>query len=149
MTDMPSQAYRYYLRHFKNDDEYISGNGTDIVSLNNNVIRLTPTSNQSTALFNEFVERVNPSVRKASNYKNNNTGTFGDGNIPIQNVSLYQGVENGMFKIAPIEQFNDSTDVYPVRNIRKAFSAPIKNIDVSFDLNNTYPNSTGINYRTR
>lgn len=140
-NSLPSQLFRYAKRHNLfglNEDKHISqeskemvgGKGTDIISLDNNVIRLSPESKQSSALFNEFVETQNPSIYRASDYKQGNVSTFGDSNIPTKNVSLFQGVEDGKFKIGNIEDFKDDTYVYPVRNIKKQYSAPIKRISV-------------------
>lgn len=38
-----------------------------------------------------------------------------DSNTPLRNVSLFQGVENGTYKIAPLSNFVDTTYVIPVR----------------------------------
>lgn len=129
-----SQLYRWYDRKFNksnNIESQLSNEGTDIVNLGNNVIRLTPTSKQATALFNEFVETKNPSIYKASDYKQGKIKNFSDKNIPIENISLFQGVQNGHYKVGNINDFDDTTLVFPVRNIKKEFSAPIKNITIS------------------
>jgi len=38
-----------------------------------------------------------------------------DYSMPKSNIRLYQGVENGTYKIAPLEHFNDTTTVIPNR----------------------------------
>lgn len=138
-NSIPSQLYRYALRHGiikdyntnKSSEAVLSGKGTDIISLNNSVTKLTPSSQQSTGLFNEFVETKNPSIRTAKEYKSGRIRNFGDRNIPTKNVYLYQGVEEGKFKIGYIDDFQDETQVYPVRNIKKDYLSPIKNISIT------------------
>lgn len=94
--------------------------GTDIIDLDKNVIRLTPRSRQSTALFNEFVEEKLPSVHNASEYQQGRVSMFGDiHKVPIENISLYAGVENGHFKLDSLQNFNPNTTIYPARNIKR------------------------------
>lgn len=120
---LPSQLYRYWSRHFgyqKNQDPTFSSKGTDIIDLSNNVIRLTPESEQSTALFNEFVEKGRPSVHQAKEYQSGNVKRFGDkANIPVENISLYAGVEDGKFKVDSLKQFDPQTVIYPARNVKR------------------------------
>lgn len=125
---LPSQLYRYWSRHFghqkrNKDVETISGNGTDVIDLGRNVIRLTPDSKQKTALFNEFVESSRPSVHPAKKYQSGEIKFFGDAhNIPTDNISLYAGVEDGKFKTDSLYNFNPNTTIYPVRNVKRDLS---------------------------
>lgn len=118
------QLYRYWSRHYgykskQNGTGKISGRGTDIIDLKDNVIRLTPESNQSTALFNEFVESRYPSVLPASTYKNEPDRIVGDkSKFPARNISIYGGIEDGMFKLDSLSNFNDNTTIIPARNIK-------------------------------
>lgn len=116
------QIYRYIRRRRKNNEDAIQFNqtGADIIDLRNNAIRLTPTSKQSTALFNEFVENKYPSVRKAKDYKDNSNLIIGDlKQFPASDVNYYGGIENGIFKIQELKNFADTTTVIPARNIKK------------------------------
>lgn len=135
-NSLPSQLYRWYSRHLgyqHNSDEQISGKGTDIIDLDDNVIRLSPTSNQSTALFNEYVESERPSVHFASQYQSGNVKSFGDKfNIPTDNVNLYAGIENGHYKVDSLKNFNPNTVIYPARNI-KSNLLPITRVNISLD----------------
>jgi hypothetical protein len=45
---------------------------------------------------------------------------FGDlRNIPVENISLYAGIEDGHFKLDSLQNFNPETTIYPARNIRR------------------------------
>lgn len=123
-NSLVSQLYRFYSRHFgyqkKHPNELVnSGRPADIIDLSKNVIRLTPDSEQSTALFNEFVESKNPSVLSAQEYKENPNRIIGDKyHFPASNVSIYGGVEDGKFKLDSLENFKGETTVIPARNIK-------------------------------
>ena len=108
----------------------VGGPGTDIVDLSKNVVRVSPGSKQKTVLFNEFVETKNPSIHKASEIKNRQVATIGDNNIPVQNFMLWSGIEGRKYKVGNINQFNDTTTVIPVRNIKKG-TPPIKKIYIN------------------
>lgn len=142
---LPSQLYRYWSRHFgyqRKHDPTLTQSGTDIVDLSNNVIRLTPESEQSTALFNEFVERRRPSVHQASEYQSGNIESFGDQyNIPTKNISLYAGVEDGKFKVDSLQNFNPQTIIYPARNIKKN-TPKIHGIDIGITHENNFDYNT-------
>lgn len=97
----------------------VNGPGTDIVSLDKDVIVVTPETEQRGTLFNEFVERWNPTIRTAQWYKKNQNVNVSDQNIPVSNFSYYAGIENGAFKVMPLNQFQDNTIVIPARNLTK------------------------------
>ena len=128
-NDFLSQMWRWYSRKkgFQSKGvESFSNKGTDVIDLDKNVIRLTPKSRQSTALFNEFVESKRPSVNKASEYQNGKIKSFGDlHDIPTKNISLYAGIEDGHFKLDSLNHFNPETVIYPARNIKRSVR-PIK-----------------------
>lgn len=105
----------------------VGGKGTDIVDLSKNTVRVEPGTKQKTALFNEYVETKNPSLHKAKQIKNHQIKTIGDKNIPVNNFTLWGGIENGKLKIDNVNNFNDTTTVFPIRNI-KSGTKPIKNI---------------------
>lgn len=72
---------------------------------------------QGTDLFNEFTEIVNPNIHSAWKWKTLPSNyLLTDGyNMPLNDISLYQGVENGTYKIMPLDQFGNNTTVIPVR----------------------------------
>jgi len=132
-NDFLSQLWRWNSRkrgYLSGQNLSFSKRGTDMISLDKNVIRVGPHTKQSTALFNEFVESKRPSVRQASEYQNGNVKSFGDlYDIPVDNVSLYAGIENGHFKLDSLNNFNPETTIYPARNIKKGM-LPITRINV-------------------
>jgi hypothetical protein len=77
----------------------IAGSGTDIVNLDNGVIRVTDTTNQRGTLVNEFVETKNPSIYPAEWYKQHPDTVIGDTNIPTSNLHIFAGIENGALKV--------------------------------------------------
>lgn len=105
----------------------IGGKGTDIIDLSKNVVRVEPGTKQKTALFNEFVETKNRSLYKAKDIKQNKVKTLGDSNIPTSNFTLFGGIENEKLRIDKPQNFNDTTTIFPVRNIKKN-TKPIKQI---------------------
>lgn len=124
VNSLPAQLYRYYSRHYghqskKREDGFRFGKGADVIDLSKNVIRLTPDSKQSTALFNEFVENGYPTVRPASEYKNNPNMILGDKyQFPASGISIYGGIEDGKFRLDSLNNFNNNTTVIPARNIK-------------------------------
>ena len=73
-------------------------------------------NNANSALFNEFVEMDNPAIFTVQQWKDlPENYEMWDSNTPLRNVSLFQGVENGTYKIAPLSNFVDTTYVIPVR----------------------------------
>lgn len=108
----------------------VGGKGTDVISLKDNTVRVEPDTRQKTALFNEFVEEKNPSIHRAKLIKKGQVKDLGDHHMPVQNFTLWNGIENGSFKVAPIEQFNDTTLVFPVRNIKRG-TKPIQQIYIN------------------
>lgn len=70
-----------------------------------------------TDLFNEFTEMTNPNIHIAKKWsKLSPNYLLTDGyNIPLKDISLFQGVENGTYKIAPLGEFESTTTVVPVR----------------------------------
>lgn len=123
-NDLFSQIYRWWRRKAPHkpviEGDSFSGMGADIVSLNNNVIRLTPESKQSNALVNEFVESKYPSVMTAAEYKSDPNRIIGDKyRFPVSNVNFFAGVEDGKFRIDTLDNFNDDTVIFPARNIKK------------------------------
>ena len=71
-----------------------------------------------TALGSEFMESSNPSVFTAGKFKTlPPTYMMRDSrDMPLGDISLFHGVENGTYKVMPLSQFNDSTIVVPVRS---------------------------------
>ena len=141
-NDILSQLQRAYSRHFgynttiSTNNVNFSNKGTDIIDLDRNVIRLSPSSTQSTALFNEFVESKRPSVHPASEYQQGHIKRFGDiYNVPVENVSLFAGIEDGHYKVDSLQNFNPKTIIYPARNIKRGVlpitSIKIKDIEES------------------
>lgn len=122
-NDIRAQLYRWWSRHYgyksKQSDPLLTGKGTDVISLDNDVLRVTPDTQQQTALFNEFVEMRNPSIRSAGEYQSGNIKTVGDGNIPFENINLWAGIEDGHFKVDSLKNFNANTQIFPARNIRR------------------------------
>lgn len=116
----------------------LDGPGTDVVSLDKNVIRVTPYTEQRGTLFNEFVEAGdNPTIRTASEYKNlNSNAVVGDRRMLVKNFNLFAGIENGHWKMDKLENFNDATTVIPVRNIKSNID-PIQELIYGKD-NNEY-----------
>lgn len=123
------RAYRKYINPIQADENSISGEGTNIVDLSTNALRSDKNSKQKSILFNEFVEEHNPSIYPASKYADGSVTTFGDRNIPRENVNIFAGVEDGKYKAGPIEIFNPNTLVYPARNVKKSL-APITNFSI-------------------
>ena len=75
--------------------------------------------NANSALFNEFLEFSNPAIFPASHWKTLPLNyKIGDGNIPLKDISLFQGVENGTYKIGALDSFHDNTVVIPVRTAK-------------------------------
>ena len=70
-------------------------------------------------MFNEFVEHpANATIRKAEWYKNNPDSSVSDRHFPVSNFNKFAGIENGHFKLDDLHNFNDTTTIIPVRNIR-------------------------------
>ena len=101
----------------------LKGTGTDVVSLDENVIRVTPDTEQRGTLFNEFVENGrNRTIRTAEEYKKlseDQNATIGDKKIPLKNINLFLGIEDGHIKADSLKNFNDTTTIIPFRNIKK------------------------------
>lgn len=101
----------------------LEGEGTDVVSLDKGVLRVTPDTEQRGTLFNEFVENPeNKTIRTASEYKKlkeDENATVSDREIPVSNINLFAGIQDGHFMIDSLPNFNDTTTVIPVRNIKK------------------------------
>ena len=98
----------------------MTNRGTDIIDLSKNVIRVTPDSEQKTALFNEFIENKFPSLHPAEKYQNGEIDVFGDKfRVPTKNIQLYAGIEDGKFKVDSLFNFDKNSIIYPARNIRK------------------------------
>ena len=101
----------------------LEGEGTDVVSLDKGVLRVTPDTEQRGTLFNEFVENPeNKTIRTASKYKKlkeDENATVSDREIPVSNINLFAGIQDGHFVIDSLPNFNDTTTVIPVRNIKK------------------------------
>lgn len=122
-----SQVYRWFHRHNTGVNNVMSNKGADIIDLSKNVIRLSPDSKQRTALFNEFVESYYPTVKTAEWYKNNkDTEIIDKFRIPASNINIFGGIEDGMFKIDSLSNFNPNTTVIPARNIRSDIPAIVK-----------------------
>lgn len=124
---LPSQLYGWWSRHYgyqkkqqNSNDIALTNRGTDIIDLSKNVIRVTPDSEQKTALFNEFIEKKFPSIHPAEKYQNGEIDIFGDRfRVPTKNVQLYAGIEDGKFKVDSLFNFDKNSIIYPARNIRK------------------------------
>ena len=95
----------------------VNGPGTDIVLLDNDALRVTPDTEQRGTLFNEFVEKYEPTIHTAEWYKANPHARVSDHHIPVANFHVFGGIENGAFKVQPLPAFNDTTTVIPARNI--------------------------------
>lgn len=120
---LPSKLYRWWSRHLgyqkKNNTPIFTRGGTDIIDLRNNTIRLTPASTHKTALFNEFVESKYPSVHPAEKYQNGEISIVGDlYKIPVENLHIYGGVEDGKFKLDSLHNFKPNTIIFPARNVK-------------------------------
>ena len=122
-NDILSQLWRWRSRkngYTSQQNEVFTSRGTDIIDLNKNVIRLGPKTKQATALFNEFVEKDYPSVHPASDYQQGKVKIFGDRfRVPVENISLYAGIEDGHYKVDSLQNFNPQTTIYPARNIKR------------------------------
>lgn len=138
LNNIAAQLYGYVSRHRgyranKNatGDAVTTGAGADIIDLHDNVIRLTPESSQSTALFNEFVENKYPSVRSAKEYKDNPDMIVGDRQkFPARNINIFGGIEDGRFRLDSLKNFNDTTTIIPARNIKSGMPK-ISKINIS------------------
>ena len=123
-----SRKFGYQKKAKERDmDLPFTGRGTDIVDLSHDVIRPTRDSKQSTILFNEYLEDQNPSIYPAGEYQSGNVKTFGNNHIPVENVSLYNGIEDGHYKLDSLNHFDPNTKVFPARNIKRRM-LPIRRI---------------------
>lgn len=95
----------------------VNGPGTDIVLLDKDALRVTPDTEQRGTLFNEFVEKYEPTIHTAEWYKDNQHATVSDRYIPVTNFHVFGGLEDGAFKVQPLQAFNDTTTIIPSRNI--------------------------------
>jgi hypothetical protein len=87
---------------------------------------MTPDSQQSNGLFNEFMEN-NPSIYPARKYQNKEVESYGDNKLDPNKVNLYAGVEDGRFRADSLQNFKPDTEIFPVRNVKKHV-LPIKRI---------------------
>lgn len=71
-------------------------------------------------LMNEYVEMHNPNIRSVGEWKQiPDSHMIRDAyDVPKSNISLYQGVENGQYKIGELNEFSDTTTVVPVRTAK-------------------------------
>lgn len=68
-------------------------------------------------LFNEMTEMINPNIYPAHYWRTKHPDyLLGDNyNIPLKNISLFQGVEDEGYRLMPLDQFNPNTTVAPIR----------------------------------
>lgn len=71
----------------------------------------------TSALTSEFMEMENPSVFTAAKWKTLPSDYMLRDwkDMPLGDISLFYGVEDGTLKIMPLDQFRDSTTIVPVR----------------------------------
>lgn len=71
----------------------------------------------TSALASEFMEEINPSVFTAAKWKTLPSDYMLRDwkDMPLKDIRLFYGVEDGTFKIMPLDQFRDSTTIVPVR----------------------------------
>lgn len=68
-------------------------------------------------LFNEMTEMINPNIYPARYWRTKDPDyMLGDNyNIPLKNISLFQGVENEGYRLMPLDEFDPNTTVVPIR----------------------------------
>lgn len=124
------REYRKIVPHKYEFTDKVGGKGTDVISLKDQAVRVAPGGKYKAILANDYFETKNTSLNKARELKRGRVKTIGDSHIPVSNFSLWNGIENGSFKTAPLQEFNDTTTVFPVRNIKRG-TKPIKGIYVN------------------
>ncbi len=116
----PGIAIANYIYHKgKGIINYLSSDSKKpiIINLKNKNIRnVSKEKNVNAVLGNEFIERKHNTVRKAKDFKNTTDTLLGDKGIRLRNISQFYGVENNKLKVGSINQFNENTEVIPVRN---------------------------------
>lgn len=116
----PGIAIANYIYHKgKGIINYLSSDSKKpvIINLKNKNIRnVSKEKNVNAVLGNEFIERKHNTVRKAKDFKNTTDTLLGDKGIRLRNISQFYGVENNKLKVGSINQFNENTEVVPVRN---------------------------------
>lgn len=88
-----------------------------VIDLSSNAYSSRSESDSGQDLFNEYMEVHNPNIHSAEVWKRLPDDYLLKDNyeMPKSNIRLYQGVENGTYKIAPLEHFNDTTTLIPNR----------------------------------
>lgn len=83
---------------------------------NENVSRITKkTRGIETILTNNFVEHNQNDIRIKKDFENTSDTLLGDKRIPLRNISIYYGIENGKLKAGPLSSFDDNTIIIPNR----------------------------------
>lgn len=105
---------------------------------------LNNTSNANVVLTNDFVENNNNTIRKAKDFKNTNDTILGDKKIRLSNISQFYGIENGKLKVGKLNDFNDNTQVIPIRNrnvgkIKKVILKKDSTPNYEYIVNKKYP----------
>lgn len=98
--------------------KYLFDNGEpEIIQMDKPIRIERNTRNIKNILFNEFVEANNPNtIRVASDYINTNDTLLGDKNIPLSNIRMFYGIEDGKMKIGVPSDFKSTTTIIPIRN---------------------------------
>ena len=76
----------------------------------------SPNKRYQYILANDFVERNSNNIRQVKDFYNTSDTLIGDRKIPLSQMPLYAGAENGHFKIDSLSRFNPHTTVFPVRS---------------------------------
>lgn len=91
-------------------------------------------------LFNHFVDDSNPHVHRAERWRrmSGNTQLKDWNQIPLRDINLFYGVEDGKFKVMPLSEFNDTTTVVPsyftdAKQIQSIEGLPEKQYQKAYD----------------
>lgn len=91
-------------------------------------------------LFNHFVDQFNPHVHSAGRWRrmSGNTPLKDYNQIPLRDINLFYGVEDGTFKVMPLSEFNDTTTVAPsyftdAKQIQSIEGLPEKQYQKAYD----------------
>ena len=97
-------------------------------------------SDANSILFNHFVDESNPHVHNARRWRrmSGNTQLKDWNQIPLRDVNLFYGVENGTFKVMPLSEFNDTTTIAPsyftdAKQIQSIEGLPEKQYQKAYD----------------
>ena len=107
------QFNNYYRSHQANAPKiYINLDGKNVQNFTD------PTQQVNAVLANEFVEKNANTVLPVSQYKKliGTNYRLGDRRIPLENISIFYGVQDGKLIAGGLDAFKDTTKVVPVRN---------------------------------